>query len=127
MRGLAHLALGLVFAGCGRVNDSPVDSPPVDSPTCVPAPAGLQALWRADGNAKDDTGAHNGTLVPGQYMLSGRHGAAFLFDGPNGTVDGQFQQTQNFGVFAIAMTSGVGGTDVIATASGGPFVVIKQP
>jgi hypothetical protein len=42
-------------------------------------------------------------------------------------VDGQFQQTQNFGVFALAMTSGVAGIDVIATASGGPFVVIKQP
>jgi hypothetical protein len=61
------------------------------------------------------------------FVTNTRAPAVFLFDGPNGTVDGQFQQTQNFGVFSIAMTSGVGGTDVIATASGGPFVVIKQP
>jgi hypothetical protein len=61
------------------------------------------------------------------FVTNTRAPAVFLFDGPNGTVDGQFQQTQNFGVFAIAMTSGVGGTDVIATAGGGPFVVIKQP
>jgi hypothetical protein len=61
------------------------------------------------------------------FVTNTRAPAVFLFDGPNGTVDGQFQQTQNFGVFAVAMTSGVGGSDVIATASGGPFVVIKQP
>jgi hypothetical protein len=61
------------------------------------------------------------------FVTNTRAPAVFLFDGPNGTVDGQFQQTQNFGVFSIAMTSGVGGTAVIATASGGPFVVIKQP
>ena len=61
------------------------------------------------------------------FITNTRVPAVFLFDGPNGTVDGQFQQTQNFGVFSIAMTSGVGGTSVIATASGGPFVVIKQP
>lgn len=61
------------------------------------------------------------------FVTNTRSPAVFLFDGPNGTVDGQFQQTQNFGVFSIAMTSGVGGTDVIARASGGPFVVIKQP
>ena len=61
------------------------------------------------------------------FVTNTRAPAVFLFDGPNGTVDGQFQQTQNFGVFAIAMSSGVAGIDVIATASGGPFVVIKQP
>jgi hypothetical protein len=61
------------------------------------------------------------------FVTNTRSPAVFLFDGPNGTVDGQFQQTQNFGSFSIAMTSGVGGTAVIATASGGPFVVIKQP
>jgi hypothetical protein len=61
------------------------------------------------------------------FVTNTRAPAVFLFDGPNGTVDGQFQQTQNFGVFSIAMTSGVGGTNVIETASGGPFVIIKQP
>jgi hypothetical protein len=61
------------------------------------------------------------------FITNTRAPAAFLFDGPNGKVDGQFTQTQNFGSFAIDMTSGVGGTNEITTASGGPFVVIRQP
>ena len=61
------------------------------------------------------------------FITNTRAPAVFLFDGPNGKVDGQFTQTQNFGSFSIDMTSGVNGTNEITTASGGPFVIIRQP
>lgn len=61
------------------------------------------------------------------FITNTRAPAVFLFDGPEGKVDGQFTQTQNFGSFAIDMTSGVNGTSEITTARGGPFVVIRQP
>ncbi|HTR63834.1 MAG TPA: hypothetical protein VMH37_19135, partial [Candidatus Binataceae bacterium] len=61
------------------------------------------------------------------FITNTRAPAVFLFDGPEGKVDGQFTQTQNFGSFSINMTSGVNGTNEITTASGGPFVIIRQP
>jgi hypothetical protein len=66
------------------------------------------------------------------FITNTRAPTAFLFDGPSGKVDGQFQQTQNFGSFSINLTynetAGVHfGTDVVTTASGGPFVIIRQP
>ena len=61
------------------------------------------------------------------FITNTRAPAVFLFDGPQGKVDGQFTQTQNFGSFSINMTSGVDGTNEITTASGGPFVIIRQP
>jgi hypothetical protein len=61
------------------------------------------------------------------FITNTRAPAVFLFDGPEGKVDGQFTQTQNFGSFSINMTSGVNGTNEITTATGGPFVIIRQP
>src|SRR5262249_43175531 len=96
MRRFACCIFGLVFAGCGSVGarpsdagadsavagDAPAgDAAAGDVPTCVPSPVGLQARWRGENNAKDDTGAHDGTLTSAQFTPSGRHGAAFLFDG----------------------------------------------
>ncbi len=58
------------------------------------------------------------------YLVNQRVPALFLFDSPNGKIDGQFTQIQSFGPFAINMTyNGV----VVATAKGFPFVVIRQP
>ncbi len=66
------------------------------------------------------------------FINNTRAPEAYLFDQPNGKVDGQFTQTQNFGSFSINMTYNASqgphtGTDVVTTASGGPFVIIRQP
>ncbi len=66
------------------------------------------------------------------FIVNSRAPSVFLFDQPSGKVDGQFTQTQNFGSFSLNMTFNAApgahtGTDVVATASGGPFVIIRQP
>jgi hypothetical protein len=53
---------------------------------CVPSPAGLQARWRGEMNADDDTGVFNGTAMGGVAYTSGRYASAFLFDGVNDLV-----------------------------------------
>jgi len=58
------------------------------------------------------------------FTVEERVPAVFLFDMPDGPVDGQFTQLQNRGAFEINMTLNGG---VVATASGGPFVIITQP
>jgi hypothetical protein len=93
--------LAAASAGCGGVSnpatpdasvDATVDAAP-DAPRCVPSPAGLQARWRGEMNATDDTGAHDGVAIAGQYTPSGRHGAAFLFDGMQSVVTADPQDT----------------------------------
>jgi hypothetical protein len=44
------------------------------------APAGLVAWWRADGDAADVSGAHNGELLYGTTFSPGVSGQAFSFD-----------------------------------------------
>ena len=58
------------------------------------------------------------------FVLDNRAPSLFLFDSPNGTVTGTFDQVQNFGPFEISMF--LNGT-LVATASGGPHVVIQEP
>ena len=48
---------------------------------CVPAPAGLIAWWRAENNALDAAGMHQGTLMNGTTCAPGQVGQAFSFDG----------------------------------------------
>jgi hypothetical protein len=48
----------------------------------------------------------------------------FLFDGPNGKVDGQINQKNDIGPITANMT--ING-QLVATKSGGPLVVIRQP
>lgn len=87
MQGFTRYLFGLAVAGCGAVGTRPSDAAAAadaaggDAPTCVPSPAGLQARWRGEMNAVDDTGAHDGTLTSPQFTPSGHHGSAFLFDG----------------------------------------------
>jgi hypothetical protein len=58
------------------------------------------------------------------FVVQERAPAVFLFFAPSGSVDGQFSQLQNLGPFQINMTfNGL----VVATATGGPNVTIKQP
>ena len=61
------------------------------------------------------------------FITNTRAPAVFLFDNPDGKIDGQFQQTQNFGSFASNITTGPNGTNVVTTQSGGPFIIIRQP
>jgi hypothetical protein len=58
------------------------------------------------------------------FAVNQRVPALFLFDTPNGKVDGNFTQIQSFGPFAINMTYN---GKVVATAQGFPNVIIRQP
>jgi hypothetical protein len=58
------------------------------------------------------------------FEVTDRAPALFLFDQPDGSVDGLFSQLQNFGAFKVNLTFNGG---VVATTSGGPVVSIKQP
>ncbi|HVA80756.1 MAG TPA: hypothetical protein VNF29_07510 [Candidatus Binataceae bacterium] len=58
------------------------------------------------------------------FAVSQRVPALFLFDSPNGKIDGNFTQFQSFGPFAINMTLA---GKVIATAHGFPNVIIREP
>ncbi|HEY6420064.1 MAG TPA: hypothetical protein VIX59_13760 [Candidatus Binataceae bacterium] len=58
------------------------------------------------------------------FEVTDRAPALFLFDQPNGSVDGLFTQLQNFGSFKVNLTFNGG---VVTTIAGGPTVSIKQP
>jgi hypothetical protein len=58
------------------------------------------------------------------YVINDRAPALFLFDQPVGKVDGVFTQIQNFGPFVIDLI--ING-QVVASATGGPTLSIKQP
>ncbi|MDO8434523.1 MAG: hypothetical protein Q7S58_19170 [Candidatus Binatus sp.] len=58
------------------------------------------------------------------FVVDDRAPALFLFDSPNGTVTGTFDQIQNFGAFEISMFLN---GELVATATGAPHVVIQQP
>jgi hypothetical protein len=49
-------------------------------PACVELPSGAVAWWRAEGNANDSAGSHNGT-VAGATFTTGYVGQAFGFNG----------------------------------------------
>jgi len=55
-------------------------------PSCTPAPSGLVSWWRAETNANDSVGNHNGTLVNGAGFASGEVGQAFSFNGDDQAV-----------------------------------------
>lgn len=54
--------------------------------SCVSAPSGLVAWWRAEGNANDSVGTNNGTAVGGVVYTNGEVGQAFRLDGTSGYV-----------------------------------------
>lgn len=58
------------------------------------------------------------------FAVNQRVPALFLFDSPNGKVDGNFTQVQSFGPFAINMSFN---NEIVATAQGFPNVIIRQP
>ncbi len=50
---------------------------------CDPAPAGMVAWWRAEGNANDSIGTNNGTPTGGLTYTNGEVGQAFVFNNTN--------------------------------------------
>ena len=55
-------------------------------PNCTPASPGLVSWWRAEGDAHDSIGNHNGTLVNGTGFATGKVGQAFSFNGSDQAV-----------------------------------------
>jgi len=103
-------AFGTVSVQAGK----PTGVPPAANPDLrifVSGPAGERFTALIEDNSKG-------------FLVDDRAPALFLFDSPNGTVVGTFDQVQNFGPFEISMSlNGV----VVTTASGAPHVVIKEP
>ena len=56
-------------------------APPAAALEAAPPSSGLIGWWRAEGNALDSAGAHNGTLPYGMNYGPGKAGQAFDFDG----------------------------------------------
>lgn len=54
-------------------------------PPCVPAPGGLAAWWRGDGDARDEIAGAVGAASNGVSYVEGRVGNAFRFDGLSGS------------------------------------------
>jgi hypothetical protein len=48
-------------------------------------PPGLVALWSGEGNANDNVGGNNGTLMGSTTFAPGKVGQGFVFDGNNGS------------------------------------------
>ena len=57
------------------------------SPSCTPAPSGLVAWWRAEGNGDDSIGGNNGQLEGGVTFAPGEVGQAFVFNGTTAGVE----------------------------------------
>jgi hypothetical protein len=83
MRRLMWCAMWFACVCCGEVRPSPVaDAQPdvTDAPSCTPSPIGVQARWRGENNAQDETRMYDG-VTSGTYTSIGRYGSAFLFNG----------------------------------------------
>ena len=50
-------------------------------PVCAPAPSNLVSWWAAEGNANDNEGVNNGTLINGVTFAPGLAGQAFHMNG----------------------------------------------
>jgi hypothetical protein len=70
------IGLAALLAGVGLAN-----SVQALTTNCVPAPDGAMAWWRAETNATDSVGGHDGVLSGGADFTAGQVGAAFWFDG----------------------------------------------
>src|SRR5439155_26145804 len=54
--------------------------------TCTPPPPNMIAWWRADGDANDSVGGHNGSLMAGATFAAGEVGQGFSLDGVQANV-----------------------------------------
>lgn len=53
----------------------------VQAQNCAQPAPNMVSWWRAEGNAQDARGSHNGTLQNGAFYANGKVGQAFSFDG----------------------------------------------
>jgi hypothetical protein len=60
-------------------------------------PPGMVSLWSGEGNANDNVGANNGTLMGGVTFANGKVGRAFNFDGRSGFVSVPHNALWDFG------------------------------
>jgi hypothetical protein len=82
---------------------------PTPAGSCATPPSGLVSWWRAEGNALDQAGTNNGTLVGNTTYGPGRVGQAFVFDGSGDAVslgNPTNLQLQNFTIEAWVKRSG---------------------
>src|SRR2546421_5520330 len=84
------------IVSCGSVPASGTQYTFIIPPSCAPAPAGMIAWWKGEGDATDSQGDHNGT-VNGATFASGEVGQAFTFDGTDDTVSIPDSADWNFG------------------------------
>jgi choice-of-anchor C domain-containing protein len=76
-----HTTLTLEFTSLETGNAGPVlDNVSIAAP-CVAAPSGLVSWWRAENNALDQVGGHNGMSIGNVSFVRGKVGQAFVFDG----------------------------------------------
>jgi hypothetical protein len=71
-------------------------------PPCTPPPSGLAGWWPGEGNAYDNWGTNNGTLVSGAAYTNGVVGQAFSFNGTSGYVS--ISNSSSLNVFATNIT-----------------------
>jgi sugar lactone lactonase YvrE len=71
----------IVTGPCGSITSSVAQLTVNPSATSGPAPSGIVAWWRAQGNADDSIGANDGMLINGASFAAGKVGQAFSFDG----------------------------------------------
>ena len=55
---------------------------PAVAQVCTAQPTGMFAWWRGEGNANDQTGLYNGTLIGSAGFAPGMVGPAFSFNAP---------------------------------------------
>ncbi|MCX6926466.1 MAG: immunoglobulin domain-containing protein, partial [Verrucomicrobia bacterium] len=66
---------------------------------CTPVPSGILGWWRAESNATDSVGNHNGIMIGGAAFATGEVGQAFSFDGLTAAVNlGDWFDLQTFSV-----------------------------
>ena len=65
------MSLGLIFAPSATLS--------LHADTCVAPPSGLVSWWAAEGNAQDNTGTNNGTLLGGIGFTPGKVGQSLNF------------------------------------------------
>ena len=96
----------------------------VTNPVCSTPLDGMIAWWKAENNATDFIGGHNGTLSSGVSFGAGRAGRAFVFDGTSGYVEIPHQAsldpgTNSFTVEAWIQTTNQSGTILSKYECGG--------
>ena len=69
---------------------------PAAAQVCAAQPTGMLSWWRGDGNANDQTGLYNGTLIGSAGFAPGMVGPAFSFNAPGDYVNAGTSDAFNF-------------------------------